>query len=521
MFKTIDEVDRHRGIAFVGTYLPRQCGIATFTHDLVEAVVKEDGKDQTFIVAAMNDQDGEYAYPDRVKFEIRADYQVDYSRAADFLNFNRVDVVSLQHEFGIFGGKWGANVLALMRELNRPVVVTCHTVKKAFDPMQQKIFMEIAALADKLVVMSEKAADFLEHIHGIKRDKIVYIPHGVHEMPFIDPTFYKDKFGVEGRKVLLTFGLLHRKKGIEYLIEALPQIIEHHPRVTYLVLGATHPRVLQKEGEAYRLSLQRRVRELGLEEYVHFHQRFVELEELLEYIGATDIFVTPYTRQEQITSGAMSYAMGMGKAVVSTQYWHAAEALADGRGRLVPMNESGALAREIVDLLDDEVTLNAMRKKAYGYCRDMTWSKVALSYLDLFEEVRARGPRQIQTNSAMRRPIAATNLPMPKIDHLLRLCDGTGVARYAHHTTPDWRFGYNLEDAAATLVVSIKFNDIFGDRDATRLGEVCLSLLLTLIGDTEEMALGLDYSRRKVGQIDDVALGKTLWGLGYVIWHGH
>jgi len=515
-------IQRFRGIAFLGNFLPRACGIATFTHDLATAVSRQVRGDQPVIVAAMNDLPEGYAYPDMVKFELRQDYQIDYSRAADFLNFSHIDIVSLQHEYGIYGGEYGSNVLTFLRDLNRPAVVTCHTVLENPKPPQKEILAEIAARSQKLVVMSQRAFGFLEEAYNIPRDKIAFIPHGIHDTPFIDPSYYKDKFGVEGRRVLLTFGLLTPAKGIEFVIEALPQIVERHPKTTYVVLGATHPAVIRKYGESYRLSLQRRVRELGLEKNVLFYPRFVETEELLEYLGATDIFVTPYLHLEQITSGALSYAMGAGKAVVSTPYWHAEELLADDRGCLVPPRDSDALAREIIGLLDDEVKLSAMRKRAYLYCRGMVWSAVARNYLDLFDEVRSQAPPRFMITSATRSPLAHTDLPLPKIDHVLRLSDDTGPSRHARHVVPDWSFGYSLDDAAATMVASTKFHAILGNDEALKLTETCLALFQTLIGDSDHtrIADGLDYTRRKVGTANDESVGKAIWALGYMVWRG-
>jgi len=513
---------RFRGIAFLGNYLPRNCGIATFTYDLSNAVSNQAGTEQEVIVAAMNDIPEGYAYPEIVKFELRQDHQIDYSRAADFLNFSHIDVVSLQHEYGIFGGEKGSNILAFLRDLARPVVVTCHTVLKDPRPIQKELLCEIAAESEKLVVMSKLAFGFLEDAYGIPRDKIVYIPHGIHDVPFIDPNYYKDKFGVEGRKVLLTFGLLGRHKGIEYVIEALPEIVARHPKTTYVVLGTTHPAFVRKEGEAYRLSLQRKVRDLGLEDHVLFYPRFVELDELLEYLGATDIFITPYLKLQQITSGALSYAMGTGKAIVSTPYWHAEELLAEGRGCLVPPEDPKALAREITGLLDDEVKRTAMRKRAYNYCRGMTWSAVARSYLDLFDEVRRHVPKQFPLASAMRSPIAPTNLPAPKLDHVLRLTDDTGPARHARHSIPDWNYGYSLDDAASTMVASTKFFRIYSDENALKVSETCLGLFQTLIGYDKppKISAGLDYARNKVGRASEDVVGKAIWALGYVVWQG-
>jgi glycosyltransferase involved in cell wall biosynthesis len=496
------------------------CGIATFTSDLAEAVASHAGKHQPVIATAMNDRPEGYAYPDRVKFEVRQDYPVDYSRAADFLNFSRVDVISLQHEYGIFGGEWGSNLLTLVRDLRRPVVMTCHTVVKEPDAAQKEVFVELAARAAKCVVMSQRGVEFLKDVYGVNPDKVALIPHGIHDVPFIDPNYYKDKFGVEGRRILLTFGLLHRNKGIEYMIEALPAIVERHPDTTYLILGATHPNVVADEGEAYRLSLQRRVRELGVENNVLFHARFVELDELLEYIGAADICVTPYLNPEQITSGALSYCMGSGKAVISTPYWHAAELLDGGRGRLVPMRDSKALAAAVNDLLDDEVVLTATRKKAYLYCRPMTWASVGASYVQLFDEVRSHVPKSIPTASDVRREISASNLPLPKLDHLVRLSDGTGPAHHARHTIPDWGFGYRLEDAAGALVASAKYYKTFADRSALHVAEKCLALVQTLIGNGKDVAEGLDYTRVRLGKASDLSVGKAVWALGYVVTNG-
>jgi len=512
--------NRFRGIAFVGNYLPRRCGIATFTYDLAESIARQSGADQPVSVVAMNDISEGYDYPDRVKFEVRQEYSVDYSKAADFLNFSRIDIVSLQHEYGIFGGDWGSYILSLMRDLHLPVVVTCHTVVKEPDPVMKEVFREIAAKADRLVVMSRKAFVFMEEVYGIDRSQIAYIPHGIPDVPFVDPSYYKDKFGVEGRKVLLTFGLLHPNKGIEYMIEALPEIVARHPKTTYLVLGTTHPAVVREQGESYRLGLQRKVRELGLEKHVLFHPRFVEFDELMEYLGAADIFVTPYPNLDQITSGTLSYAMGTGKAVVSTKYWHAEELLAEGRGALVPVNDPETLTREINSLLDDEVRLSSMRKKAYTYCRGMVWPVVARNYLDLFDEVRKKTPKVFPTATDVKHIISATNLPTIKLEHLFRLCDGTGLAHHARHTLPDWSYGYRLEDAAMALVVTAKYYNLFSSQKALDLTGICLSLVQTLVTQEEEIQKGLEYTRHPAGPASDTEKCRTLWGLSYLIRHG-
>jgi glycosyltransferase involved in cell wall biosynthesis len=515
-------MQRKRGIAFIGNYLPRACGIATFTYDLAEAVATRAGDDQSVVVTAINDIATGYAYPDRVKFEIRQNNSVDYTKAADFLNFSNIDVVSLQHEYGIFGGKKGANILSFLKRLNRPVVTTCHTILENPTHDEREILIEIAAHSYKLVVMSQRAYHFLEESYGISAQKIAFIPHGIHHVPFIDPNFFKDKFSLEGQKVILTFGLLTRNKGIEYMINAMPRIIERHPNTTYVVLGATHPAIIREEGESYRLSLQRTVRKLGLERNVLFYPEFVELSELLEYLGASDIFVTPYLYMEQITSGALSYAMGTGKAVVSTPYWHAEELLDDGRGVLVPTRDAEALARAINDLLDDEVKLSAMRKRAYLYCQNMVWSKIAGKYLDLFDEARQKVSFRQATTETIHHSTSAIQLPAPRLNHILRLTDDTGPAVFARHSIPDWTHGYSLDTAAATLITSCKFHEIHKTTESLQLCERCLTLMHTLIGHDafHSAAARLDYSRRRQGSASDVDLGKAIWSLGYVIWQG-
>lgn len=397
-----------RGAAFVGCYLPRACGIATFTTDLAESSARCANMHQTISAVAMDDEAEEYAWPKRVRFSIRQECFADYERAARFLNELPIDAVSIQHEYGIFGGEDGSYVLSLMRHLNRPIVVTCHTIRKRPTRAQREIMIEMAARARRLVVMNRLGEEFLVSRYRIPREKIVLIPHGIHELPFRDARRTGELFGVDGR-VLLTFGLLHSKKGIEYMIEALPRILDKHPDVTYIVLGRTHPKIAMMEGEGYRMGLERLVERLGIGSAVRFIPRFLTLHELLEYLAATDIFITPYVTREYITSGALAYAVGSGTAVVSTPYWYASELLADGRGCLVPMRSARALARTVIRLLDDEVLLENIRRKAYAFSRPMVWTNVARAYLRLFTEVSA---------PAVRRPVRmlpASRDPAPVI----------------------------------------------------------------------------------------------------------
>jgi len=389
---------RHvRRIAVIGNYLPRQCGIATFTTDLCEAVAAAADDVECFAVP-VNDRPEGYAYPSRVRFELAENQLASYRHAADFLNINAVDVVCLQHEYGIFGGLAGSYILALLRELRMPLVTTLHTILRKPEPNQRRVLMEIAELSDRLVVMSQTGSEILQEIYGVPEEKIDLIPHGIPDVPFVDPNFYKDRFGVEGKLVLLTFGLLSPNKGIETVMEALPAILARHPNVVYIVLGATHPHVKRRDGESYRLSLQRLAKARSVERDVIFYDRFVSLEELIEFIGAADIYLTPYLNPAQIVSGTLAYTVGAGKAVISTPYWYAQELLAEDRGILVPFRDAEAIAESVIGLLDNEARRHAMRKRAYLFAREMVWSKVAARYLESFEracEERIRNPRPV------------------------------------------------------------------------------------------------------------------------------
>src|SRR5438477_3213788 len=388
-------------IAFIGNYLPRQCGIATFTTDLTEAIAGAYG-DTTCIAVPVNDGPAGYPYPSRVRFELTEKDIYSYLRAAEFLNINSVDLVCLQHKYGIFGGRAGSHNLALLRELRMPIVTTLHTILREPDPDQRRVLQEVAGLSDRIVVMSSRGAEFLHEIYGVPNEKIDFIPHGIPDVPFVDPSFHKDLFGVEGKTVLLSFGLLSANKGIENVISALPAILAKHPNVVYIILGATHPHVVQHHGETYRLSLQLLAQEKGVEGQVIFYNRFVSLEELIEFIGAADIYITPYLNAAQITSGTLAYTVGAGKAIVSTPYWYAEELLAEGRGLLVPFADAPAIAERVIEVLDNESERHAMRKRAYMYGRDMIWPNVASRYMASFaraHEDRLQYPRPVMTST--------------------------------------------------------------------------------------------------------------------------
>ena len=512
-----------RSVAVIGNYLPRRCGIATFTTDLVEALSAR-APDMDIWAAAMNDRPEGYLYPDNVRFEIAQSKLSDYGKASQFLNINQTDIVCVQHEFGLFGGPAGGHILKLLGDLHMPVVTTLHTVLKEPAPDYRKVLSKLSELSDKLVVMSHEAFGLLKDIYAVPEDKIAFIHHGIADTPFIDPSFNKDKFGVEGRKVLLTFGLLSPNKGIETVLRALPAVIEKHPEVVYIVLGATHPHVVKSHGEAYRIMLQQLVRKLQLGGHVVFQNRFVEQSELWEYLGVADIYVTPYLDEAQITSGTLAYAMGAGKAIVSTPYWYAVEMLAEGRGRLAPFRDPDAMAAQIIDLLDNDVARDAMRKKAYMFSRDAVWAEVANQYLRLFKEVRRNrdaNPRPRHAYVTHIQAITAFELPEIKLGHLETLTDDTGILQHATHTIPDRDHGYCTDDNARALLAAVMGRKYLAPNgwDLDRLSGHYLGFLLYAFdGQSGRFRNFMSYSRRwmeAVGSED--SHGRALWCIGKAV----
>ena len=394
-----------RRIALIGNSLPRRCGIATFTTDLERAISGSRPNSETFIVA-MTDRGQSYDYPASVILEVRDDDIDAYVRAAAFLNAGRFDVVCLQHEFGIFGGEAGVYILELLSRLTMPVVTTLHTVLAKPSAAQRAVTERIAELSSKVIVMANKGRELLRSVYRVPDDKIEVIAHGIPDFPFVAPDAAKAKLGFSDRSVILTFGLLSPSKGIEVMIDAMPSILERRADAVYVVLGATHPNLVRDQGEAYRESLMARVRELGVENHVVFLDQFVDQATLLEFISMCDVYVTPYLNEAQMTSGTLAYSFGLGKAVVSTPYWHAKELLADGRGVLVPFGDSEAIGREISSLLTNDVRRHAMRKRAYAASRSMTWAQTAKRYVALFATAhKACASRPVfRTGPRSRRP---------------------------------------------------------------------------------------------------------------------
>ncbi len=511
--------DKHN-ISFVGNYLPRRCGIATFTTDLCEAVAQEVGEKYRIFAVCMNDIPEGYDYPERVRFEVRQNTQSDYLMAADYLNIHRIEVVCVQHEFGIFGGPMGAHILSLLRELRMPSVATLHTVLREPSEEMRRIVEEMSRFCDRLVVLSRRCVDMLEEIYGVPREKVTFIPHGIPDLPFVDPSDYKARFHMEGRKVILSFGLLGPGKGLEQMIDALPAVAEVHPEVLYVVLGATHPAIKRTHGEEYRNSLRTRARELGLDNHIKFLNRFVELEELCEYLNAADIYVTPYPHKEQIVSGTLAYAMGAGKAIVSTPFWYAEEMLDEGRGRLVPFGDVSALSEELCDLLENDEERHAMSERAYQWSRHMVWKKVASQYFEVFKAVCAEREALPRPAIAPRKAFQPTE-GLVEIDlrHMHTLTDDTGIVQHAIYATPDRRHGYCTDDNARALIVAAMHWDLRQDASILPLLQTYLSFLSHALDEkTGRYRNFMSYDRRWLEDMgSEDSQGRALWGLGMTV----
>lgn len=506
-------------IAFIGNYLPRQCGIATFTTDLSEAIATEFPK-ITCIALPVNDVEEGYDYPSRVRFELSEKDIESYRRASDFLNINNVDMVCLQFEYGIFGGRAGSHIIALLRELRMPIVTTLHTILRDPNPDQRIVLEKVAALSDRLIVMSERGSEFLQEIYNVPSEKINMIHHGIPDVSFVDPSFHKDLFGVEGKIVLLSFGLLSPSKGYENVISALPKILEHYPNVVYIVLGETHPHVKRHEGESYRLSLHWLAKEKEVEGQVIFYNRFVSIEELIQFIGAADIYITPYLNEAQITSGTLAYTLGAGKAVISTPYWYAEEMLAEGRGVLVPFRDPEAISEQVIRLLNDEQSRHSMRKRAYMFGREMIWSKVAQHYMESFERARTERLHSTTLPVLIVKPLdeRSGELPPLKLDHLLRMTDDTGMLQHAIFTVPNYEEGYTTDDNSRALIVSVLMEAIFNG-EATKLASRFLAFILFAFNsENGRFRNFLNYQRNWLESSgSDDSHGRTIWALGTVL----
>ena len=504
-------------LAYIGTYPPRECGIGTFTRNLYNSMVinNETIKDsiEGFIVA-MNDHDQTYNYPEEVKFTIRQEHQRDYLSAVKFINLSGADLCILEHEFGIFGGQDGVYILSLLHRLEIPLIVTLHTIIKAPSYNEKAILEEICRMANKIVVMSHKAIEFLTSIYNIEREKIVFIDHGVPDIQF-NQLQSKEEFNLGNKKVLLTFGFIGRNKGIETVIKALPKVIDKYPDVLYMVLGKTHPNVLRYSGEEYRNFLQHLVKSLNLNDHVFFLNEYISQKELFKYLSASDIYITPYTNEAQITSGTLSYAIGVGSAVVSTPYWHAVELLSNGRGKLFDFNDSDGLSAVLLELLDNPEELKNLRRKAYDYGRKITWPKTGEKYVAVAKKILEDKP-----NVLVKREITLDPLILPpfSLAHIKRLTDDTGIIQHANFGIPNLKEGYCLDDNARALLMVLMAYRQKKNTLALDLSPIYLSYINYMQNKDGTFRNFLSFNRSFLDEAgSEDSFGRTIWALGYLL----
>jgi len=507
-------------IGFVSSYIPRQCGIATFTNDLARGINKistNGGYKTTF--TAVNDIPDGYNYDSTVKFDINIQNINDFKEAAHYLNLSDCDVVNLQHEFGLYGGEAGSNILYLLDKLNKPIITTLHTILDKPDEMQYKVMKEIGNRSSHLVVLSHRSYKILQEVYDFHSGKVKYIPHGAPDVPFIDPVYYKDKFNLTGKKVLLTFGLLGPNKGVEDVISAMPDVVNKYPEFVFIVLGATHPNVKRESGESYRYSLMDQVKKNHLEDHVRFVNRFVDKSELLEYLLMSDMYISPYQNKEQIVSGTLTYALASGKTVISTPYWYAEEALDNGRGVIVPFKNPEVISETIQLLLGDENKRNEYRKKAYDYGRKMIWQEVGESYVDLFHKAVSEYKMTHSSPAAIYRYKSFSSLPEISLVHLKNLTDTTGIIQHATYSIPDRNEGYCVDDNVRALLVAVMYKLSYNDSSLDTQINTYLSFLHHSLNHEKGLFRNfMTYNRVWLDETgSEDSNGRVIYALGYLL----
>jgi glycosyltransferase involved in cell wall biosynthesis len=504
-------------IAYIGTYPPRECGIGTFTRNLLNSMVNSNGIKgdpiERFVIA-ITDYEQTYDYPGEVKLTIRQEHQRDYIKAAKFINISGADLCILEHEFGIFGGQSGIYILPLLHRLEIPLIVTLHTVVKTPSYNEKAVIHEICKTANKIILMSKKAIEFLTNTYNIPKEKIVFIEHGVPDIQF-NQEQSKKEFKLENKKVLLTFGLLSRNKGIETVIKALPKIVEKFPEAFYIILGKTHPNVLRYSGEEYRNYLQLLIKSLKMENHVFFLNEFIDQKELFKYLSATDIYITPYLNEAQVTSGTLSYAVGMGLACISTPYWHAQELLAEGRGRLFNFNDSKKLSMIIMELLDKPDLLKNLRQKAYDYGRKISWPTIGEKYIALSEKILNEKPEMVVKKEMIIDPLI---LPPFSLVHIERLTDDTGIIQHAKFGIPNLKEGYCLDDNARALLMVLMAYRQKKNVLALKLSPIYLSYIQYMQNKDGTFRNFLSFSRNFLDTVgSEDCFGRAVWALGYLL----
>lgn len=504
-------------IAFIGTYPPRECGIGTFTNNLYKSMLlannyKEVERDG--FVVAINDNELSYKYPDEVKLSIRQDHQADYLEAVKFINLSGADLCILEHEFGIFGGQSGVYILPLLHRMQIPIVVTLHTILKNPSYNEKAVLKEICKMVVKVVVMSHKAIEFLTEIYNVPKDKIALIEHGVPDIYFNSEKARKE-FKLDSKKVILTFGFVGRNKGIETVIKALPKVIEEHPNVIYIVLGKTHPNVLRHSGEEYRIFLMRMVKNLNLEDHVVFLNEFINEQDLFKYLHACDIYITPYLNEAQITSGTLSYAVGVGATVLSTPYWHAVELLAEGRGLLFNFNDSDQLSGILNNLFKHPEELNELKRKALEFGKNITWPKTGEKYVEVSASILNQ-----ETTGKVKKEMDLDLLILPpfSLTHINRMTDDTGIIQHAKFGIPNLKEGYCLDDNARALLMVLMAYKQMKDKRALELSPIYLSYIHYMQNSNGTFRNFLSFSRNFLDEVgSEDSFGRTIWALGYLL----
>ncbi len=503
--------------AFIATYPPRECGIGTFTNNLFKSILNNDNsreKGNEGFIVALSDHDLSYNYPDEVKLVIRQDNQIDYLEAVEYINLSGADVCILQHEFGIFGGQDGKYILPLLHKLKIPLIVTLHTILKTPSFSQKSIMQEICTMADRVVVMSHKAIEFLEEIYNVPKEKISLFEHGVPDIQF-SPEKCRKEFKLEKRKVLLTFGFVGRNKGLETVIKALPEIVEKYPEVLYIILGKTHPNVLRESGEEYRIYLMRLAKSLQVEKNVVFLNKFLDEQDLFKYLYACDIYITPYLNEAQITSGTLSYAVGIGAGVVSTPYWHAAELLADERGKLFDFGDHKSLSTLLIELFDKPHELSAMKQNAYEYGLGITWPKTGEKYLEAAEQIVKDEPKVVEQAAG---ELDLLVLPPFSLDHINRMTDDTGIIQHAEFGIPNLKEGYCMDDNARALLMVVMHYRQMKNQRALELSTIYLSYIHYMQNPDGTFRNFLSFSRNFLDEVgSEDSFGRTIWALGFLL----
>ena len=501
-------------VLFIGTYVPKECGIATFTYDLLNSVSDNNVDCE---VIALNDPTETYNYPEEVVFQIERNKIEDYYRAADYINQSDVDIVCLQHEFGLFWGDAGDYIFYLLSGISKPVITTMHTMIREPEPGYRASTEKLIKYSEKLIVMSQTAVDMLKDVYNAPEEKIEVIFHGLPDYPFNNCDKYKKILNLKGSPLVLTFGLLSQNKGIESILEALPEVVNLYPDLVYLILGATHPVIKKNFGEAYRQYLKSKVSELGLENNVVFHDKFVEKEELCNYILASDIYASPYLSREQIVSGALTYAIGMGKAIVSTPYWYAQEMLSDNRGLLVDFGDTDGFKKSLLHLIENPEECDNMRKKAYDFGRKMTWKNVGGAYNTVFSKALRKYAALPRVQD--RFSFLPSQLPELKLDHLKLLTDDVGIMQHTNLGVPARHHGYSTDDVGRALVVLTELIDSQAKAEEFwKLITTYMSFLEHAQTETGHFHNFMNYKREFLDEKgSEDTLGRAIYGLGHLV----